>query len=152
MATTWMTPLARRELFSPLFDEFFDDFFTVPAWAPAVRTTEGSGAIARARMDVLDKGEMFEVKVDLPGVKKEDIDVSVEGHRVSISAKVKEEKEVKEGDRLLHAERSYTSYARVFELPVEVSDTGAEAAYENGVLTLTLPKRASATTKRLTVH
>ncbi len=85
-------------------------------------------------------------------MKKEDIDVSVEGHRVSISAKVKEEKEVKEGDRVLHAERSYTSYARVFELPVEVSDTGAEAAYENGVLTLALPKRASATTKRLTVH
>jgi len=57
-------------------------------------------------MDVIDKGERFEVKVDLPGVKKEDIDVPVEGNRVSISAKTKEEKEVKEGDRVLHSERS----------------------------------------------
>jgi HSP20 family protein len=53
---------------------------------------------------------------------------------------------------VLHSERSYTSYARSFELPAPVSDVGAEAAYENGVLTLTLPKRASTTTKRLTVH
>jgi HSP20 family protein len=103
-------------------------------------------------MDVLDKGDKFEVNVDLPGAKKEDIVVSVEFNRVSISAKVKEEKEVKEGDRMLHSERSFTSYARTFELPVEVTDSGAEAAYENGVLKLTLPKRASATTKRLTVH
>jgi len=57
-------------------------------------------------MDVIDKGESSEVKVDLPGVKKEDIDVPVEGNRVSISAKTKEEKEVKEGDRVLHSERS----------------------------------------------
>jgi HSP20 family protein len=147
-----MTPLARRELLSPLFEEFFDDFFSVPAWTPAVRTAENAMATGRARMDVLDKGEKFEVKVDLPGVRKEDIDVSVEGHRVSISARLKEEKEVKEGDRVLHSERSYTSYARVFELPVEVSDAGAEAAYDNGVLTLTLPKKASATIKRLMIH
>ncbi len=53
---------------------------------------------------------------------------------------------------MLHSGRSYTSYARTFELPAPVSDAGAEVAYENGVLTLTLPKRASTTTKRLTVH
>jgi HSP20 family protein len=146
-----MTPLARREFFGPLFNEFFDDMFTMPAWLPAARTGDVS-TIARARMDVLDKGEKFEVKVDLPGTTKEDIEVSVEGNRVSICAKMKEEKEVKEGERVLHSERSFTSYARTFELPVEVSDTGAEAAYENGVLTLVLPKRASATTKRLAIH
>jgi HSP20 family protein len=123
----------------------------LPAWARAGRTAE-IPTIGRARMDVIDKGEKSEVKIDLPGVKKEDVDVSVEGNRVSISAKTKEEKEVKEGDRVLHSERSYTSYARTFELPAPVSDAGAEAAYENGVLTLTLPKRASTTTKRLNVH
>ena len=57
-------------------------------------------------MDVLDKGDRFEVNVVLPGAEKEDIVVPVEGNRVSISAKVKEEKEVKEGDRVLHSERS----------------------------------------------
>jgi HSP20 family protein len=151
MASTWMTPLARRELLGPVFDEFFNDIFALPAWVPAARSGDAS-LMGRARMDVIDKGERFEVKVDLPGAKKEDIEVSVEGNRVSICAKMKEEKEVKEGDRVLHSERSFTSYARTFELPVEVSDAGSEAAYENGVLTLTLPKRASTTTKRLTVH
>jgi HSP20 family protein len=146
-----MTPLARRELLGPLLEEFVDDVLALPVWARAGRTAE-IPTIGRARMDVIDKSEKFEVKVDLPGVKKEDIDVSVEGNRVSISAKTKEEREVKEGDRVLHSERSYTSYARTFELPAPVSDAGAEAAYENGVLTLSLPKRASTTTKRLKVH
>jgi HSP20 family protein len=76
----------------------------------------------------------------------------VEGNRVSICAKVKEEKEAREGERVLHSERSFASYARSFERPAEVTDVGAEAHYENGVLKLTLPKRASATTRRLPVH
>ena len=150
MATTWMTPL-HREFLGPLVDELFDDFRTIPAWMPAARAAE-TPAAGRARMDVFDKGDRFEVKVDLPGVKKEDIDVSVEGNRVSISATVKEEKEVKAGERVLHTERCMTGYARSFELPVEVSESGSEAVYENGVLSLTLPKRASATTKRLEIH
>jgi HSP20 family protein len=101
---------------------------------------------------VVDKGDRFEILVDLPGAKKEDIEVSVEGNRVSISTKVKEEKEAKEGEPVLHSERSFASYARTFELPAEVTDVGAEAHYESGVLKLTLPERASATTRRLPVH
>jgi HSP20 family protein len=148
--TTLMMPL-RRELFGPLYDEFFGDFWANPAWLPAGRTAE-TPAINRARMDVFDKGDRFEVKVDLPGVKKEDIEVSVVGDRVSISATVKEEKEARADGNMLHAERCTTRYARSFELPVEVSESGSEAVYENGVLSLTLPKRASATTKRLEIH
>jgi HSP20 family protein len=151
MAPMLMTPLARRELFGSLFDDFFNDAWTLPAWAAAGRMPETS-TIARARMDVTDKGEKFEIKVDLPGVKKEDIEVAIEGNRVSICATVKEENEVKEGEKLLHTERYMTSYARAFELPAEVSETGSDAAYEDGVLTLTLPKRSSAATKRLQVH
>jgi HSP20 family protein len=108
-------------------------------------------AVARARMDVVDKGNAFEITVDLPGVKKEDINVSVEGDRVAISAEMSSEKEVKEGDKLLHTERMATSYARNFELPAEVTEAGAEAVYENGVLKLTLPKRAPTTSRRLAI-
>ena len=91
---------------------------------------------------MVDKGDRFEILVNLPGAKKEDIEVSVEGNRVSISTNVKEEKEAKEGEPVLHSERSFAS----------VTDVGAEAHHESGVLKLTLPKRASATTKRLPVH
>jgi HSP20 family protein len=151
MNTPLMMPLVRRDVLGTLFDDFFNDMWSTPAWVPASMLAETS-PIARARMDVLDKGEKFEVKVDLPGVRKEDIDVTIEGCRVAIKAEVKEEKEVKEGDRLLHTERSFTSYARSFELPTEVTESGSEAVYENGVLTLTLPKRAGVTSRRLAIH
>lgn len=148
--TTLMTPL-RRELFGPLYDEFFGDVWANPAWKPVPRTAEAP-AVNRARMDVFDKGDKFEVKVDLPGVKKQDIEVSVEGNRVSVLATVKEEKEARADGNVLHAERCTTHYARSFELPVDIDESGSAAVYENGVLSLTLPKRASATTKRLEIH
>lgn len=143
-----MVNLVRREP-SSLLDEFFNDFFN-RAGLPA-RTVE-LPTVARARMDVIDKGDRFEVLVDLPGVKKEDIHVTIEGARVSINAEAKSEKQRREGERVLHAERFAASYARSFELPAEVTEEGAEAKYEDGVLKLTLPKRATVSSKRLQIR
>ena len=109
-------------------------------------------AAVRAKMDVVDQGDKYAVAVDLPGVRKENIQVSIDGSRVAITADSKSEKEVKNGDKLLHTERFATSYARSFELPVEVTEAGADASFEDGVLRLTLPKRAQAVAKRLTVR
>jgi HSP20 family protein len=109
-------------------------------------------AVERALMDVVDKGDHFEVKVDMPGVKKEDIEVSIEGNRVAIRAETQSTKEQKEGERVLHTERFAAMYARTFELPVDVSEAGAEARYEDGVLALTLPKRAPVTSKKLAIN
>lgn len=141
--------LTRRDPLGTMFDEFFTDFFTRNA--PMARTAE-LPATVRARMDVIDKNDRFEVLVDLPGVKKEDIQVTIEGPRVAITAETKSEKEEKEGDRVLHSERFAASYARTFELPAEVTEDGAEAAFENGVLKLTLPKRAAVSSKRLSIR
>ena len=141
--------LTRRDPFGSLFDEFFSDFFTRNG-AVAPRSNELPAAV-RARMDVIDKNDKFEVLVDLPGIKKEDIQVTIEGSRVAISAETKSEKEQKDGDRVLHSERYAASYARTFELPAEVTEEGAGANFDNGVLTLTLPKRATVTSKRLAI-
>jgi HSP20 family protein len=141
----------RREPLGSVFDEIFSDFFNRAGWALSTRTSELPAA-GRARMDVVDKGDKYDVTVDLPGVRKEDIQVSIEGARVSITAENKGEREVKNGERVLHTERFAASYARSFELPVEVTEEGADAAFENGVLRLTLPKRAQATSKRLSVR
>lgn len=136
-----------------LFDEFFGDFLSRTG-VPVAR--EGAAAVApvlRARMDVVDKGENFEVKVDLPGVKKDDIQVTIEGARVSISAETKTESENKDKEgRVLHAERFAARYARSFELPVEVNEAGAHARFEDGVLTLTLPKKAAVVSKRIAIN
>lgn len=142
--------LVRRDPFGPLFDEFFNDFL-VRGGLPVARGEELPAA-ARARMDVIDKSDRYEVLVDLPGVKKEDIQITIEGNRVAIAAETRSETEAKEGERVIHRERYAASYARSFELPAEVTEEGAAARFENGVLRLTLPKRATATSKRLTVH
>lgn len=144
-------PLARRDLLGSLFDDFFNDSLLRPDWLPPAFNATGLPAVTRARMDVIDKGNAFEIAVDLPGVKKEDIEVEVEGDRVSISAETKAEKEEKDGDRLLYTERTAASYARSFALPAEVTDAGAQAAYENGVLRLTLPKRTPTAGHRLSI-
>src|SRR5262245_35344325 len=141
--------LARRDPFGSLFDDFFSDIFA-RGGAPALRNGELPSAV-RARMDVIDKNDRFEVLVDLPGVKKDDIQVTIEGSRVAITAETKSEKEEKEGDRVLHTERFATSYARTFELPAEVTEDGAQASFDNGVLKLALPKRATLTSKRLAI-
>ncbi len=150
--TTSLTPFVRRDLFSPMFDEFFRDFFSRPAWMPGALLDDAFATVERARMDVVDNGSSYEFTVDLPGVKKEDINVSIDGSRVLINAEAKSEKVRKNGGKVLYAERSAASFARSFELPGEVTEAGAEAHYENGVLTLTLPKKSATQVKRLTVH
>jgi len=95
------------------------------------------------RMDVSETPEAYMVKADIPGMKKEDIKVSIEGNQVSISAESRSEKEEKEGETVVRSERSYGRQSRSFTLGSEIDDAKANARYENGVLELTLPKRGS---------
>jgi HSP20 family protein len=141
--------LVRRPV-GTLFDDLFSDFLGYHAAPAAYRRTDVP-SVARARLDVLDKGGHYAVKVDLPGVAKDDIRVTLDGPRVSIEAEAKGGSEAKDGERVLHTERYATSYARRFELPVEITEDGAEAKFENGVLSLTLPKRAALQSKQLAI-
>ena len=102
-------------------------------------------------MDVREIGDGYQVHAELPGVKKEDIHVTIEGNLVSISAEVKQEKEVKEGERVLRSERYFGKVSRSFQLGQEIDDGKAVAKFNEGVLELTLPKRAAMATKRLAI-
>jgi len=104
------------------------------------------------KMDVKEQGDNYLVHAELPGVKKEDIHVVVDGNQISISAEVKQEKEVKEGERVLRSERYYGKVSRSFQLGQEIDDAKAAAKFNEGVLELTLPKRAASPNKRLTVE
>ena len=141
-------PTRRADLVGTLFDDFFSDFLSRPGNV----ANRGNQSVTRARLDVIEKGDKYQIAVDLPGVKKEDIQVQVEGARVTISAETKTVNEQKGGERVLYSERTATSYGRSFELPVEVTEEGAEARFDNGVLTLTLPKRQAVLAKRITVN
>jgi len=130
--------------FAPSFDALLDDFFRAPA------TRDVATSVA-PRFDVIEKGDVFEVRLEIPGVNKEDIDVQIDGAVVSIKAESKSEDKLADGERVLHSSRVTRSWARSITLPVELADDRAEAAYENGVLTLTLPKKDVVQPKRIAI-
>lgn len=103
------------------------------------------------RIDLSETEKAYAVKAEIPGVTKEDIDVRVDGNRVTISAEVKRDKEEKKDGRVLRSERRYGYASRSFMLGSDVDQAAADAKYSNGVLELTLPKKAQSTGKRLTV-
>lgn len=104
------------------------------------------------RMDVSEDDKSYTVHAEMPGVKKDDIQVNIDGNRVTISAEAKDEKEVKDGDRLLRSERYYGTVSRSFTLAEQVDEAGALARYTDGVLQLTLPKRVAGSSKKLVIQ
>jgi HSP20 family protein len=104
-------------------------------------------------MDLKEDDKAYTVHAEIPGMKKEDIQVSIDGNRVSISAETKTEKEEKKGEKVLRSERYYGKVARSFTLANDVDEAKAKAKYADGVLELTLPKKEGATTaKKLAVQ
>ncbi len=130
--------------FDRLFDDGFERFF-----APTVQS--GSDAARSPALDVSESDRAYTVKLDMPGVAKEDVHVSIDGRRVSVEAQTRKDEEKKEGDRVVYRERSMSSFARSFNLAAEVDQAESTAKLDNGVLTLTLIKRNAPASKRLTV-
>ena len=128
-------------------DELFRGLFLRP-----VRLETGSEQPVRINMDVKEDDKAYTVHAEIPGVKKEDISVSIDGSQVSVSAEVKSQKEDKQGERVLRSERYYGKVSRSFRLGQEVDQSKANAKYTDGVLELVLPKKAAASAKRLAIQ
>lgn len=103
------------------------------------------------RLDVTEDDKDYHVEIDMPGVHKDAIDVSVEGNRVTVSAEVKHERS-QDRRKEVYSERYSGRAFRAFTLPQDVDSTKAEARYDGGVLALRLPKKASAQTRRLSIQ
>jgi HSP20 family protein len=108
--------------------------------------------LPRAKVDVAEKNGGYVVTAELPGVKKEDIHLAVDGAQVTLEAEVKREKEATKDERVLHSERVYGKVSRSFTLPQEVDETKAEAKFRDGVLELMLPKKAAAQRKQISIQ
>lgn len=137
--------MSRIDPFTDL-DDFFKGFFVRPALMEG-----GTQAPLQIKMDVKENDNAYTIHADIPGVKKEDIQVSVDGNQVMISAESKMEKEEKEGEKVLRSERYAGKVSRSFTLPNEVDEAGADATYNEGVLELKLPKKEGKPTKRLEI-
>jgi HSP20 family protein len=101
-------------------------------------------------MDVIEHDDSFEVRASVPGVKPEDVEVVVQGERVTVRAEVRGDEE-RRGDNWLMREHRYGTMQRSVTLPAPVSSDNAEARIEHGVLTLRLPKVQGAQARRITV-
>lgn len=144
--TRWnpLKTISRIDPFSD-FDEFFRGNALRPSWSNVEVTAPD------VRIDVTEDDGAYRVKADIPGVEKNDIDVSINDNQVSISAEIKRETTRKEGERTMVTERAYGQAYRSFTLPTDVERDKAEAHYENGVLSLVLPKKQNGSARKLTV-
>jgi HSP20 family protein len=168
----FIVPVSRRAFpvsrgLDRLFDDAFDRFFTAP-----VAIANDAPPARRPALDVSETERQYVVTLDVPGIKREDIQVSIEGRHVSIVAESKTEAtteaaaadeakpeaakpeaaaDAAPAERVILRERAFASYARSFTLPAEIDQSESQARLENGVLTLTLTKR-SANAARLTVN
>jgi len=141
-----MASITRYSPFEQAFDDLFRGFFVRPV------SLEGPAGAAQFRVDVSENEKAYTVRAEIPGVRKEDISVTIGDDTVAISAEVKNEKEVKNGERVLRSERTYGKVYRAFSLGQAIDEAGTSAKYLNGVLELTLPKKAAEQAKRVTVQ
>jgi len=139
-----MTALTR---FDPI-DQMFPELFRRFGWP----TRFAGDAPGEIRIDVTEKDKDYEVRAEIPGAKKEDIRVKVDGNFVSISAEVKRDKEEKSAGRVVLKETYYGSASRGFSLAHEIDAKAVVAKLEDGVLKLTLPKRQGAGVRTIAIQ
>jgi len=144
---TRFNPIKSLNRFDPFND--FDEALRGFGLRPFTREFENAPEI---RMDVDEFEKSYQVLAEIPGVKKEDIAISIDHNLVSISAEIRREKPVKEGEKTIYTDRMYGKAYRSFTLPVEVDETKADARFENGILTLNLPKKPNGMSRRIAVN
>lgn len=146
---TRYSPLATTPLapFDDVFDNLFQGFLRPMRW-------EGGQALqpSQIRMDVKETDDAYTVHAEIPGVKKDDIQVTIDGSQVTISAEVNKQQEEKDNEKVLRTERYYGKVFRSFTLGQDVDENGAQAKYNNGVLELRLPKKATSSAKKLSIQ
>ena len=140
-----MANITRFDPFADPFEDLFRRVLRPIRW-------ESDEQPLQIKVDVEEDDKTYKVKAEIPGVKKEDINIQVDRNQVSISAESKREKEVKEKGKVIRSERYYGSLFRSFSLAQDVDQGGATAKYADGILELTLPKKVTSETKKLSIQ
>lgn len=134
----FLVPMTRNASAFPrglelLFDDGLFDFFG--------DTRELTAGARSPLLDVSESEHSYTVKLDMPGVNKDAVKITIDGRQVNVDAEQQQQSEKKDGERLLYRERSMSRFSRSFTLPDEVSQSDSKATMDDGVLTLTLAKR-----------
>lgn len=132
-----------------LFDDFFRDvapgFYVKPLHGDPLPTP------AQIKVDVKESDRLYTVQAEIPGVSKEDIQVSLDGNVVTLRAEVKQLDSQSGDEKVLRSERYFGAVSRSFQLPQDIDQAQAKAKYDNGVLTLNLPKKTGGGSQRLAI-
>jgi HSP20 family protein len=144
-------PRAIEDQFGRIVENMFEDMLAPFTVGGGLSRLAEDGSIS-PRLNVTETEKSYEIEAEMPGVKKDDVKVSVDNQRVTIEGECKREEEQREGENVLYTERSARRFMRSFVLPTEVDDATAQARMENGVLVLSLPKKQASSAKRLTVQ
>jgi HSP20 family protein len=140
-----MNPMTRYDPLVGRLDGLFNDFLR-----PAL-VWENNSEPLPIRVDVRETADAYTVSAEIPGVRKEDINVEIEGNEVTISAETRRAAPA-EGEKLLRTERFFGKTARRFALPQDLDEGNAAAKFADGVLELTLPKKAVASGRRIEIR
>jgi HSP20 family protein len=142
--------LFEPRLFEPALSDPFESMFK--RFMAPLRMEIENGSLDM-KLDVTEVDGAYKVRADIPGVKKEDINIRIDGNIIQIDAEAKKQKDTKEkGGKVLRSERWEGAVSRTFSVAQDVDDTKATAKYEDGVLTLELPKKATTATKRISIQ
>ena len=137
----FLVPVARSASgLSRSFDRLFDSAFSAES------------ALRSPSLDVAETEGGYTVLIDIPGVSKDDVKITIDGRRVDVSAQTQRDETKKEGERLIYRERAASRFARSFTLPEEVDQDASQAKLDSGVLSLTLAKKRAAAAKHLTIN
>ncbi|MFL6674397.1 MAG: Hsp20/alpha crystallin family protein [Massilia sp.] len=142
-------PGSVEDQFGRMVESMFGDF--LPQLARGVQGLADPG-IETPRLDVSETEKTYEIKAEMPGVQKDDVKVSIDHDRITIEAECRTANEQREGENVVYSERSARKFVRSFQLPSEVDEAAAEAKLDNGILSLTLPKKQGGAARRLTIQ
>ena len=141
--STSLNPFREFSKMQNSFEKLFNEFF-------AVSPSESFGYSAPS-CEVSEKGNHYIMKFDLPGVYKDDVKVAIDKNQMTVTAERREEKKSAD-DKSIMSEISYGTYQRTFTMPTPLDEKKVEAKFENGVLTVTLPKAETSQAKQIPVH
>lgn len=141
----------RRDI-EKTFEDFFGEDFAVGPWRPFWRRRRGlEPSVTLPNIDMYDKKDEIVVKVELPGVEKDQVDITLSEDTLTVKGEAKREEEVKDED-YYRCERCYGSFSRTIELPVRIQGDKSKATFKNGILEIRLPKAEEAKPKEIKVE
>lgn len=141
-----MANITRYDPFNDM-DDLFKGLFVRP-----MRIGRDAIQELQVRMDVTRADDTYTVKAEMPGVKKDDIHVSIDGNQVTVSGEVRKESEQKKGEEVVRSERYYGKVSRSFTLPQDVDEAGVVAKYADGILNLALPVKTKSSARKIVVN